>query len=86
LRAGTGSVQLGVFGFGLLQDRNVGLGVFPECEEILIGRLGFCGVAFERISSLRRKAREPWASSSLGLEGDGHDGHGAGSTKRERKD
>jgi len=30
------SLQLGVFGFGLLQDGDVGVGVFPKREEILI--------------------------------------------------
>ncbi len=30
--------QLLVLGFGLLQDGNVGVGIFPECEEILVGR------------------------------------------------
>ena len=31
--------QLGVFRFGLLEDRDVGVGVFPEGEEILVGSL-----------------------------------------------
>jgi hypothetical protein len=36
------SLQLRVFRFRLLQDRNVGVGVFPEGQEILVGgfRLG----------------------------------------------
>ena len=40
------SLQLRVFGFGLLQDGDVGVGVgvFSEGEEILIGRLGLRGV------------------------------------------
>jgi hypothetical protein len=31
-------LQLGVFGFGLLQDGDVGVGIFPEAEEVLVGR------------------------------------------------
>jgi len=30
------SLQLGEFRLGLLEDRNVGVGVFPEGEEILV--------------------------------------------------
>jgi len=30
-------LQLGVLGFGLLEDGDVGVGVFPEGEEILVG-------------------------------------------------
>ena len=29
------SLQLGILGLGLLQDGDVRVGVFPECEEIL---------------------------------------------------
>jgi hypothetical protein len=32
-------VRFGVFRVGLLEDRNVGVGVIPECEEISVGRL-----------------------------------------------
>jgi hypothetical protein len=35
----------------LLQDADVGVGVFPEREEILIGGLGFGGVALQGVSS-----------------------------------
>jgi hypothetical protein len=34
------SLQLGVFRLGLLEDRDVGVGVFPEAKEILVGSLG----------------------------------------------
>src|SRR5208282_3204692 len=34
------SRQLGVFRLGLLEDRDIGVGVFPEIEEILVG--GHC--------------------------------------------
>jgi hypothetical protein len=40
-------MNLHIFGFGLLQDGNVG--VFPECEEILIRGACFGGVALHRI-------------------------------------
>jgi len=30
-------LQLRVLGFGLLQDGNVGVGVFPEGEEVFVG-------------------------------------------------
>lgn len=33
------SLQLGVFRFGLLQDGDVGVGLFPESEEVLVGSL-----------------------------------------------
>ncbi len=33
-------MQLCVFGFGLLQDGDVGVGVFPEREEIFVGGKG----------------------------------------------
>jgi hypothetical protein len=38
-------LQLRVLGLGLLQDGNVGVGVFPEGEKILVGSAGFVGVA-----------------------------------------
>ncbi len=38
-------LQLREFRLGLLQDGDVRVGVFPEREEILIGRAGFGGVA-----------------------------------------
>jgi hypothetical protein len=40
-------VEFCVFGFGLEEDRDVGVGVFPRSEEILIGGASFCGVALE---------------------------------------
>jgi hypothetical protein len=40
-----------VFGLGLLEDGNVGIGVFPEREEILIGGAGFRGVALQCIGA-----------------------------------
>jgi len=43
-------LQLRIFDFGLLQDGNIGVGVFPEGEEILIGCLGLGGVMLHGIS------------------------------------
>ena len=41
-RAGArGLFQLCVFRLGFLEDGDVGVGIFPECEEILIGGAGF---------------------------------------------
>jgi hypothetical protein len=31
------SLQLRVFGFRFLQDGNVGVGIFPQCEEVFVG-------------------------------------------------
>src|SRR6266851_1522912 len=41
----TGLLQLRVFGLSGDKDGNVRVSVFPKREEILIGRLGFGGVA-----------------------------------------
>jgi hypothetical protein len=45
------SLQLRVLGFGLLQDGDVGVCVFPEGEEILIGGLCLGSVGFHRIGA-----------------------------------
>jgi hypothetical protein len=42
-------MNLQIFGFGLLQDGNVG--VVPECEEILIRGACFGGVALHRVGA-----------------------------------
>jgi len=42
------SLYLGVFGLGLLENRDVGIGVLPESEEVLIGFSGLGRVARER--------------------------------------
>src|ERR1035438_9707452 len=44
-------LQLRVLCLGLLQDRNVGVGVFPEGEEVLIGGFCFGDVALHGIGS-----------------------------------
>jgi hypothetical protein len=36
-------------GLGFFQDGDVGVGVFPEGEEILIGGLGLCRVALSGV-------------------------------------
>jgi hypothetical protein len=44
-------LQLRVLRLSGDEDRNVGVGVFPEREEILIGRLGFGVVALQHVGS-----------------------------------
>src|SRR5215471_12207631 len=39
---------LRVLRLGLLQDRDVGIGVFPEGQEVLIGFAAFCDLADKR--------------------------------------
>jgi len=51
--------QLRVFGFGLLEDRDVRVGVLPQREEILISRAGLGRVARERVT-FGREARYRW--------------------------
>ena len=45
LRLNVTLLQLGVFGLGLHEDGDIGIGVFPEGEEIIVGSVGFSGVA-----------------------------------------
>jgi len=35
------SVQFGIFGVGLFQNGNVGIGVLPQGEKVLIGEAAF---------------------------------------------
>src|ERR1700730_65735 len=46
-----GLLQLRVLRFGFLQDGDVGGGVFPQREEILIRSAGLGGVALERVGT-----------------------------------
>jgi hypothetical protein len=46
-----GLLELGVFQFGLLEDRNVGVCVFPESEEITVGSASFGGVTLHRVGA-----------------------------------
>ena len=39
------SAERGVFRFGLAEDPEVGVGIFPEREEILVGGLGLCSIS-----------------------------------------
>ncbi len=56
-RAGTRRLfQLCVLHLGFLQDGDVGVGVFPAREEILIGRPGFGGVALHGVSACQSQA------------------------------
>ncbi len=48
-RAYIGLLQFGVFGFGLLQDRDIGVGVFPHGKEVLVSFLGLCLISLQRI-------------------------------------
>jgi hypothetical protein len=52
------SLQLRVLGFGLLQDGDVGVGAFPQREEILIGGASFGRVALHGIGSADLEMRE----------------------------
>jgi hypothetical protein len=52
------SLQLCILHLRLLQDGDVRFSVFPEREEILIGLLGFGGVALHRIGSADLEMRE----------------------------
>src|SRR5690242_8148121 len=45
------SLQLRVFRLGLLQDGNVGVGVFPQSEEVLVGTATFAQITVDRIST-----------------------------------
>jgi hypothetical protein len=47
-----------VLRFGLLEDGDVRVGVFPEGEEILVGRTGLGGVAGEGDSAGKTQAGE----------------------------
>ena len=41
IEAGRRLVQLRGFGFGVAEDGDIGVGVFPESEEIVVGSAGF---------------------------------------------
>jgi len=51
-------LQLCVLRFGFFQDGDFGIGVFPERKEILVGSLGFGGVAGEDIRTGELEAGE----------------------------
>ena len=43
--------ELGVLGFGFFQDGDVRVGIFPQCEEILVGSAGLGRVAGQCVGS-----------------------------------
>jgi len=51
-------LQLRVLRFRLLQDGDVGVGVFPQCEEILISHLGFDCVALQSVGAGETQVRQ----------------------------
>ena len=59
------SLQLRVLRFGLLQDGDVGIGVFPEGEEILIGSLYCYGSPTFRTNSANRGSERMGSSTKL---------------------
>jgi hypothetical protein len=44
-------LQFRVFLLGLFQDRKIGVGVFPEGKEILVGGAALLGIALEGIAA-----------------------------------
>src|ERR1700751_1553176 len=52
------SLQLRVLSLGCDENGNVGVGVFPERAEILVGCLGFGGVAPHGIGTCETKMRQ----------------------------
>ena len=52
------SLQLRKLGFGLLQDRDVGIGVFPEGEEALVSSFRSGSVTRHRVSATELKTGE----------------------------
>src|SRR5712692_3904909 len=51
-------LQLCVLRLGLLQDGNVGIGVFPEGEKILICGAALCRVTLQRVGTCESDMRE----------------------------
>src|SRR5437868_446461 len=52
------SVELRVFDFGLFQDADIGVGVFPEREKILICSASLGGLTLQDISAGKAEVRE----------------------------
>src|ERR1022692_3808157 len=50
--------KLAVFRFGLLEDRDVGVGVFPEAEEILVGSLCLAPISRQSERPAQLQARQ----------------------------
>src|SRR5438876_1281564 len=52
------SLQLRVLRLGFLQNGDVGVGVFPEGEEVLVRALCFCTVGCHRVGTSELKTRQ----------------------------
>jgi hypothetical protein len=52
------SLQLRILSLGCDENRNVGVGISPNCEKILICQLSFCGVTLHGIGSGEAKVRQ----------------------------
>jgi hypothetical protein len=65
-RGSSRSLQLRILGFGLRQDRNIAIGVFPEREEILIRNvcLGLISRHRERSAELQVRHRADWVGDN----------------------
>jgi integrase len=50
--------QLRVLSLGCDENRNVGVGVFPESKEILVGRAGLSGVGLQRVGAPELQMRQ----------------------------
>jgi hypothetical protein len=59
-------LQLCVFGFGFFQDWDVGVGVFPEGEKVLVGDAGFRGFALHLVGAGELVGRREPFRISLG--------------------
>ena|SRR6516225_12196085 len=53
-----GLLQLGILGLSLFQDGNVGIGVLPEREEVLVSGSCFVRFALENIGASKAEAGE----------------------------
>src|ERR1700730_898607 len=62
------SLQLRILRFGFLQDGDVGVGVFPEGEEVLIGGFSFGGMAGDSLgrseAEMSQRTERPGRSAS----------------------
>ena len=52
------ATQPSIFPLGLLQDRNIAIGIFPECEKVLVCGASLIDIAFHRIGAGKAQVRE----------------------------
>jgi hypothetical protein len=52
------SLQLGVLRFGFLQDGDVGVGILPQREEIIVGGASLRAIARQGVGACDAKMRE----------------------------